>query len=186
VRIEVCLNVRCWTELFEILRSQRWDFRTSTRHRRLHRQRHHRILREEIERPDHKVVPHHRHHRPIFRARHVMKSRCVPRHNVRVLDRIIGLGPNSKSLVPLSLDRVHARCAKFVRTVRSDSQLVIGKSAHILHPVRRRLDRPEIEQSGRECKSYVEPQRLVRWHTRATLFQVKTVSSAACCARALS
>jgi hypothetical protein len=33
VRIEVCLNVRCWTELFEILRSQRWDFRTSTRHR---------------------------------------------------------------------------------------------------------------------------------------------------------
>src|SRR5437016_5706945 len=54
---------------------------------RLHWQGHYWILREEIERPDHKVVPHYRHHRPILRARHVMKSHGVPRHDVCILDR---------------------------------------------------------------------------------------------------
>ena len=97
------------------------------------------MLWEEIERPDHKVGPH---HRPIFRARHVMKSHRVPRHEVRVLDWAIRLCPRGKSVVSLALHRIHARGVQFVRAVRRDPQLVIGKRADLLHAVIRIEQRP--------------------------------------------
>jgi hypothetical protein len=38
------------------------------------RQRQHGVLWKEVEWPNDELVPHHRHHRPIFGARHVMKG----------------------------------------------------------------------------------------------------------------
>ena len=57
------------------------------------RQRHRRILVEEVHWPNQEVMPHCRHHGPVFGTNNVMETDCVPADDVCVLDGPIRLGP---------------------------------------------------------------------------------------------
>ena len=84
---------------------------------------------QKIEWPQLKLVPNCRQHRPILRPDHVIKSNRVPEHNIRILDRPIGLGPSGKAVIPFALVRVHPPGIALLQIIRGNPEMIVGEAS---------------------------------------------------------